>query len=494
MATTERNLRWRLGIFVLIMLVLAGALIILFGSAPTLFKRTTTYTILFDDAPNVSVGTPVRRSGVRIGEVREVKLDDTIGKVKVVIGIDPGNVVRQSDRPTLVSSGILGGDANIDFIPEKQVAGGPPPDLTPVPPGSELIGFRQATVSTVLDQAQGLTPKAEKTLDDISKALKELKEMKPLIEDTLKAYRDLAREAQPLVPELKKTNDEIQGLVRDLRPLAPELRKTNDQIQGLARDLRPVIPEVRKTNEELQKTLPVVRDTFKQVGDLANDARPLVPELRETNKQAQAALKEIAETARSANVVAKRLDEWTQNGGRITLLIDRITDAAGRVNDVLSDENRRSIAKTLKNTEQASIHFPDIARNLSHVLEDLSNTTGPLRERGPTIIRNLDQSLDKLNSTLADVQQVVRSVGNSEGTVMKLLADPSLYNRLDEILCGLSKQIPKIDRIVSDAGTFADRIARHPELLGVRGIAGSDGTKPNNDLPPLPPNSLLPRH
>jgi phospholipid/cholesterol/gamma-HCH transport system substrate-binding protein len=489
MATNERTLRWRLGLFVLVILVLAGLLIVMFGSAPTLFKRGTTYTILFDEAPNVAVGTPVRRSGVRLGEVREVQLDDELGKVKVVVGIDPGKIVRVSDKPTLVGAGILGNDIDIDFIPQKRVAGAPPPDLTPIPPGSVLEGYRQATVNTVLTEAQGLTPKAEKTLDDISKALKELEKMRPLIEDTLTTYRDLGRSAQPAVPEIRKTNAELQGLIQDLRPLAPELRKTNDQIQGLARDLRPLIPEVRKTNDELLKAIPVARETLQQVGDLTREVRPLVPELRETNKLAQGALKEITETARSANIVAKRLDEWTREGGRITVLLDRTTDAVGRFNDVLSDENRRAIARTLKNTDQASIYFPDISRNLSHVMEDLSNTTGPLRQRGPAIIRNLDESLDKLNSSLTDIGQVVRSVGNSEGTIMKLLMDPSVYNRLDEILCALTRELPKVDRIVSDAATFADRIARHPEVLGFGGaVRPSEGTKSNQDLPPLPPN------
>ncbi len=72
---------------------------------------------------------------------------------------------------------------------------------------------------------------------------------------------------------------------------------------------------------------------------------------------------------------------------------------------------------------------------------------------------------------------------------MKLLMDPTIYNRLDTILCGVSKQLPKIDRIFNDAESFMDTLARHPEKLGIRGaIAPSDGTKKNQDLPPLDNN------
>ena len=44
-------------------------LITAFSGFPTLFKQYHRYTIVFPEAPGVSSGTPVRRSGVRIGEV-----------------------------------------------------------------------------------------------------------------------------------------------------------------------------------------------------------------------------------------------------------------------------------------------------------------------------------------------------------------------------------------------------------------------------------------
>src|SRR3974377_2010385 len=51
---SERNLRIRIGIFVVMTLVLLAALILMFGSLPVFFKNTHTFTIIFDDAPGVS--------------------------------------------------------------------------------------------------------------------------------------------------------------------------------------------------------------------------------------------------------------------------------------------------------------------------------------------------------------------------------------------------------------------------------------------------------
>ena len=70
--------------------------------------------IVFTNAQGVAPGTPIRRSGVRIGEVRSVALDNFSGEVNVGISIEDQYILRKGDRPTLLQ-GILGGDASIAF-------------------------------------------------------------------------------------------------------------------------------------------------------------------------------------------------------------------------------------------------------------------------------------------------------------------------------------------------------------------------------------------
>src|SRR5262249_40255964 len=98
----EQRLRLRLGLFVLSGFLLLGGLITLFGSAPTLFQNRHGYTVCFPDAPGVAPGTPVRRSGVRIGEVESVELDDATGQVRVHVLIGKHYTLRRGERPTLV--------------------------------------------------------------------------------------------------------------------------------------------------------------------------------------------------------------------------------------------------------------------------------------------------------------------------------------------------------------------------------------------------------
>src|SRR5882762_4125398 len=112
---TDQGMRFRIGIFVLAALILLAVLVTLFGSAPVLFKRHDTYTVQFRDATGIGAGTPVRRSGVRIGEVEDLSLDDESGIVKVVLAIDKRHTIYHDEQPTLMQS-LLGGDTTIDFV------------------------------------------------------------------------------------------------------------------------------------------------------------------------------------------------------------------------------------------------------------------------------------------------------------------------------------------------------------------------------------------
>src|SRR5438552_1731343 len=154
---TERGMRIRLGVFALISLVLLGVLVLLFGTYPALFKRHTEYTIVFSEAPGIGPGAPVRRSGVRIGEVKDLSLDDETGQVSVRISVEKPHTLRHSDQPTIVTS-LLGGDSTIDFLPRKVEPDQPPPARSPVQPDAAMVGVRQPSVNTLLSQASAFVP------------------------------------------------------------------------------------------------------------------------------------------------------------------------------------------------------------------------------------------------------------------------------------------------------------------------------------------------
>ena len=103
------------------------------------------------------------------------------------------------------------------------------------------------------------------------------------------------------------------------------------------------------------------------------------------------------------------------------------------------------------------------------VLKDFQGATNSQGGRIGSITKNLDESSEKLNAVLSDVRVIVRNAGQADGTVNRLLTDPSLYIKLEEAVCNFPRMAAQVERILKDFKVFANKVARHPELIGVGG-------------------------
>src|SRR5947209_16526440 len=97
----ERRMKLRLGLFVAGSLIVLSGLVVLFGRLPNLLSDKTRYTVVYPEAPGIAVGTPIRKSGVRIGEVSSLDLDPATGQVKVGIAVDPRFLPRANEEPVI---------------------------------------------------------------------------------------------------------------------------------------------------------------------------------------------------------------------------------------------------------------------------------------------------------------------------------------------------------------------------------------------------------
>ncbi len=516
---TTRGMRLRLGLFVLLAAGLMGLLILLFGSLPSVFKPSTTYTVRFTDAPGLAPGAPVRRSGVRIGTVRDILLDEERGIVEVKIAVNAPYKIRHSEQATLVA-GLFGSDVSIDFVPrepdEKE-----PLDRSPVEPGAVLIGVRAASVNTLLKGASEVVPSTQETLNEIRKSMKRIEKLAnraektiPQVEDTLRTYRNLGEDVRKLVPEVQKTNASLDRLARSAQEVVPEVTRTSEEYRALASDVRKAIPELLKTNREVAETAraarelsPTIERTLDEYQGLARDARSLVPVVRSNIEDAGAAARNIARLSERADVLLQ------SNRDRIEQSLDNLNKTLAGTSKLFSDENVNNAGRTLTNLSKASDSFPSISRNadetlrqapatmrrlmeslnrVDSALSDIQRITKPLGDRSERLSRGADEALTQLNQVLGDVRGLMRTIDRADGTFRKFLTDPSIYNNVDAATALVLKMIPRLDRILKDFETFADKLARHPELLGVRGaVSGSDGLK-NPPTPPLPPPGLVP--
>lgn len=502
----SRHKKLVLGGFVAVAVALLGGLTVMFGGAPKLFDAKKPYTIVFDEAPGVQVGTPVRRSGVVIGEVTAVDLDDITAKVRVGIVLTDKYTIKTNEQPVVVQD-IFSRNTSIDFIPAgtnlpsiepppgetpklqppvpldpkdkgavvpaafrdgtlvaqlppgKQPEPPAPKPVEPVPPGSVIQGRPSGDARVLIDQAQSLLPTVQKTLDAMRTSIERFGAVAPRMEQGATEFAELGRAIRETVPEIRRTNDEIRNLVTNVRVSAPEFRRTNDELQVAIR-------------------------TFAELGEQANV-------LLQTNRgKIQATVDNAEQVSKQATVALQRITDLLseENVRNATATLRAAQSASAQLDAVLRDAN--TLVKEGTNTsrqataalKQAEATF----KTADGALANINTATKPFAERSDTILRNLDSALYQLNRTLSTVGEAIGPIGRADGTISRLFTDPSLFNNLNQAVMTVACLGPRLDRILKDIEVFADKIARHPESIGLGGaIRPSAGLK---DMPtPQPP-------
>lgn len=359
---TERQMQFRVGLFAIVAALLAAAMVFKFGELKTLLEPQYTISVHFESAPGLYPSTPVRMSGVTIGSVQEVLLDDERGGVTAVLQIRKRHRLRADTQPQLVRS--LLGDASIEFTPGMS--------RQALQPGSRLEGVSPASPMEMVGR------------------------MEERLSITLDAFAATSREWERVG------------------------RNLNDLVETNRGDLDLVVERAAESLHQFTLTMQNVNQTLSHADRILGDA-----ENQENLKQTLAAMPELVEDTRQ-------------------------TVAAVKLAVESADEN----------------------------LTNLKDVTGPLAEKSTSIVTKLDATMTNLESLSGELNQFAYLVNNGEGTIKKLADDPEFYRNLNRSAASLSVLLKNLDPIVKDLRIFSDKVARHPELMGVGGaLRGSTGLK-----------------
>ncbi len=524
---SDKKLRFRIGLFVLASLILLAGLIYMFGNFPSMFRSRDgeTYQVVFDNAPGVEVGTPVRRSGIKIGEVSKVELNDETGQVTISVVIMPGRTLRKSDD-AILSSNLLSGDTAIDFLTRKPKEG-QPLDTGKRDPNVPIVGNPPTNVNQLLARASEVVPPAQKTLEAIQQSIKRVEQLAPVIEQTLKSYDKLARDVGQAVPDVQATAKEIRTFATEVRKTVPDLQSTAKQINQFAQEARGTNQEVKKLTLQMQKIIPSIETTTKQVGELATTAKQVIPDFQEVAKKVGELATEVKLTVPTIQSTAKDLQRLVQeskkaiplaknvlkelelaaknwgsvgeevgvflstNQDRMQKLLENSDKAVKGVAGVFNEDNVKNFERFLNNLGVASKDLPSLMRNANKLFEEgrgvlrqaeptltrfngvlynLLNITNADSEIGKGLIRSFTSAANKLNTVLGDVSTIIKVAAKKDGTFQRFLTDPALYNHLDDAALMITRVLPRVDRILKDFEVFADKVARHPESIGLGGL------------------------
>ena len=85
------------------------------------------------------------------------------------------------------------------------------------------------------------------------------------------------------------------------------------------------------------------------------------------------------------------------------------------------------------------------------------------------MISHVNSVVQDLDTLVNQMTKFAQSLNNSQGTVGQLVNNPELYDNLNNAVRQINELTKELRPVINDARVFTDKIARHPEMLGVRG-------------------------
>ncbi len=240
--------------------------------------------------------------------------------------------------------------------------------------------------------------------------------------------------------------------------------QNGDKIAG--RSTSDPMAVVARVEDRLSSTLTSFESTGREWGRLANNLNRMLetsgPDGVNTIQRSAVALEQFTNTMKTAE--------------------DTLAAAGNMISDPRYQQQLQqtliALPELLNETRNTLKAVNSVVAQVDTTVSNLNTATTPLAEKSETMVSRLNQSLSNIESITGELSVVARMMNENDGTIKKLLTDPTLYRNLNTTSSSLAVLLRNLQPVIADMRVFSDKVARHPELLGVRGVVrGSDGTK-----------------
>jgi len=289
----EKKITIELKVGIFIFAAIIGIIIFIFTQ--TRVGKWTGYEIgvLFDYVGGLEIGSPVRVSGVRVGEVKKIEIIyEKSPKVFVKLKINPTVKIGKNSRFTIKTLGIIG---------EKYIEIYPSNEKEFIKKGETIIGENPLSVDKIANMGEEIATNLNKILSDVSKITgdkkvqDQIKEILVSSKNVLDGVNNSFMKINNLVEGLSKTNNNLNNFIEE-------------NSSKISRTIEDVDLFFTSSKNEIEKTMENVRDflTLKDKADkLITDFSETSEEFKKTSLQ----IKEFFEKLETEGLIAKIMKE-----------------------------------------------------------------------------------------------------------------------------------------------------------------------------------------
>ena len=355
----ERLMQFRIGMFVIVAGLVLTMMIVWFGESPAILRDLVYIKVHYFEAPGVLEGVPVRKSGIRIGEVFAIAFDERANQpdgVIVTLAIERRYKLHEGTVPRISRS--LIGDVTIDMLPGHLpgvLETGKSPFFAKVIEGEVAPDPSRAleAATKVFDSAGDTLKSINKAAQGVAKLSESAEKLDEFLISVAAAGKNVAKAAQSIDSLVKANEANLQPALNDLRQVAAKLNTTFDPATQAA--LKTGLDRFASAAAKLDTGLAQLDPVLKDLGAPVNHA-PVT---------------DIGQAVRRINVLAADLE----------LLTSKLRDGRGGLNP------DGTLQKLLT---QAELHdnFNNVALSANQTLAQLRAVLADLRVFAEKVARD----------------------------------------------------------------------------------------------------------
>jgi len=152
-------------------------------------------------------------------------------------------------------------------------------------------------------------------------------------------------------------------------------------------------------------------------------------------------------------VIPSRISSLQQLEQSAPEVVAKLNVAAGRINDLLRDENRRALSNTLVSLEKLATALADRSPEIDRSIRNAEAAIARLEETS----RRFDPSMDKLDEAIAEANVTLKKYGK--------VADSADAFITGEGLAQVSELINDLRRLSGNLSRLSDQLNRQPTKL-----------------------------
>ncbi len=284
---SSRRIAQIVGIFVVVPLAVLAVVGIFMAKAQHLFERKYHVKTSLSKSYGLEPGSPVLFSGIPIGRVELVDLNDR-GTVDVLLQLRSRyqELVREDSEARIAKSGVVVGQTLVDIT----MGSATKPALRD---GAMIRAVEPKDIGELVDEIKPVLDSVKQTLLRVEDITKDMQAAVQAGGRVVGQVEEATRELPTLIASVRSTVSSVEHTAASLPNLTGSITKSLALVDGIARDVKTTTSRLPAVIDSAEQTVRNVRELTQSVKGVTNELQPIL-------ETTQATMEDISTIVRGA--------------------------------------------------------------------------------------------------------------------------------------------------------------------------------------------------